>query len=206
MNIPRIVQAIRWPFTTVGLAIARLTNPSAVTFLRMNADNTATARTAAEMRSDLGLGNAALVDMQRVVMGSNFTTSSATYVDLTGLAVTLDANSTYWISIVVPYSTPSSSTGTGLSLTCTNSPTLISASRSNQSATSAAVAANVNGNDVGSITTTVTAGSTNYVHVLTGVIVTSGSSSVVQARFARGGTSNTCTAYAGASILAIKLN
>jgi hypothetical protein len=53
MNIPRIVQAIRWPFTTVGLAIARLANPSAVTFIRINADNTATARTAAEMRSDL---------------------------------------------------------------------------------------------------------------------------------------------------------
>lgn len=49
------LQAFNDLFTTVGLAIARLTNPSAVTFLRMNADNTATARTAAEMRTDLGV-------------------------------------------------------------------------------------------------------------------------------------------------------
>jgi hypothetical protein len=40
--------------TTVGIAIANLTNPSAVTFIRINADNTVTARTAAEMLSDIG--------------------------------------------------------------------------------------------------------------------------------------------------------
>ena len=200
------LQAFNNLFTTIGLAYARLTNPGAVTFPRQNADNTVTSRTASEMRTDLGLGNAALVDMQRVVMGSNFTTSSTTYVDLTGLAVTLDANSTYWISIVVPYSTPSSSTGTGLSITCTNSPTLISASRYNQNQSGNGVGANVNANDAGPITATVQAPSTNYVHVLTGIIITSGSSSVLQARFARGGTYNTCTAYAGASILAVKIS
>ena len=47
------LQAFNNLFTTAGLAIARLANPGAVTFLRINADNTATARTAAEMRSDL---------------------------------------------------------------------------------------------------------------------------------------------------------
>lgn len=42
--------------TTVGIAIANLTNPSAVTFIRINADNSVTARTAAQMLSDLGAG------------------------------------------------------------------------------------------------------------------------------------------------------
>jgi hypothetical protein len=42
--------------TTVGQNIAKLTNPSAVRFLRINSDNSVTARTAAEMVSDLGLG------------------------------------------------------------------------------------------------------------------------------------------------------
>lgn len=56
------LQAFNNLFTTVGLAIARLANPSAVTFLRMNADNTATARTASEMRGDLSLGTAAQVN------------------------------------------------------------------------------------------------------------------------------------------------
>ena len=45
--------------TTVGRALATLANPSAVRFIRINADNTVTARTAAEMRTDLGLGTAA---------------------------------------------------------------------------------------------------------------------------------------------------
>ena len=42
--------------TTVGIAIANLANPSAVRFIRINADNSVTARTAAEMLSDLGGG------------------------------------------------------------------------------------------------------------------------------------------------------
>jgi hypothetical protein len=41
--------------TTVGQAIFTLTNPSAVRFLRINADNTVTARSAADFRTDLGI-------------------------------------------------------------------------------------------------------------------------------------------------------
>jgi len=41
--------------TTVGTNLATLPNPSAVRFLRINADNTVTARTAAEMVTDLGI-------------------------------------------------------------------------------------------------------------------------------------------------------
>lgn len=41
--------------TTVGANLFTLANPSAVRFLRVNAPNTVTARTAAEMRTDLGL-------------------------------------------------------------------------------------------------------------------------------------------------------
>lgn len=40
--------------TTIGSNMFTLTNPSAVTFPRFNADNTVTARTAAELASDLG--------------------------------------------------------------------------------------------------------------------------------------------------------
>jgi hypothetical protein len=41
--------------STVGRAVFSLTNPSAVTWLRVNADNTVTARTAAETVTDLGI-------------------------------------------------------------------------------------------------------------------------------------------------------
>ena len=46
-------------FTTVGNALRSLVNPSAVSFFRINADNSVTARSASEMRGDLGLTSAA---------------------------------------------------------------------------------------------------------------------------------------------------
>ncbi len=46
--------------STVGGNILSLTNPSAITFLRMNANNTVTALSAADFRTALGLGTAAL--------------------------------------------------------------------------------------------------------------------------------------------------
>ena len=41
---------------TIGLNIFKLANPGAITFLRLNADNTVTARSAADFRSDIGAG------------------------------------------------------------------------------------------------------------------------------------------------------
>ena len=45
--------------TTVGIAIANMANPSAVRFIRINADNSVTARTAAEVLTDLYAGRTA---------------------------------------------------------------------------------------------------------------------------------------------------
>lgn len=42
--------------TTVGRSFVTLANPSAITFPRINANNTVTARTAAELKTDLSLG------------------------------------------------------------------------------------------------------------------------------------------------------
>lgn len=51
--------------TTVGSFLYSLANPSAIRFLRINADNTVTARTAAEMLSDIG-GQASLVSATNI--------------------------------------------------------------------------------------------------------------------------------------------
>jgi hypothetical protein len=48
--------------TTIGQSMFTLTNPSAITFPRFNADNTVTARTAANFRSDIGAGTVTEVD------------------------------------------------------------------------------------------------------------------------------------------------
>ena len=63
-------------FTTVGTNLATLPNPSAVRFLRINNDNTVTARTAAEMVSDLGLGTGSVSVLSQFTNGD--TVSSLT--------------------------------------------------------------------------------------------------------------------------------
>jgi len=47
--------------TTIGQSMFTLTNPSAITFPRFNADNTITARSAANFRSDIGAGSVTTV-------------------------------------------------------------------------------------------------------------------------------------------------
>lgn len=49
-------------FTTIGQAFATIPDPGAVTFVRINADNTITVRSASDMRTDLGLGTAAVLN------------------------------------------------------------------------------------------------------------------------------------------------
>jgi hypothetical protein len=49
--------------TTIGQSMFTLTNPSAITFPRFNADNTITARSAANFRSDIGAGTVTSVNI-----------------------------------------------------------------------------------------------------------------------------------------------
>jgi hypothetical protein len=49
--------------TTIGQSMFTLTNPSAITFPRFNSDNTITARTAANFRSDIGAGTVTNVNI-----------------------------------------------------------------------------------------------------------------------------------------------
>ena len=49
--------------TTVGQALFTVTNPSAIRFIRINAANTVSMRTAAEIRSDIGIGSMATRDV-----------------------------------------------------------------------------------------------------------------------------------------------
>jgi hypothetical protein len=54
--------------TTVGSNLFTLTNPGAITFIRLNADSTATARSAADFRTDLGLGTMATQNANNVAI------------------------------------------------------------------------------------------------------------------------------------------
>lgn len=74
--------------TTVGTNLATLPNPSAVRYLRINADNTVSALTIAALKSDLGINS--------VVLGTNFSNAgTANYEDVTGLSFPVTANKVY---------------------------------------------------------------------------------------------------------------
>lgn len=65
--------------TTIGKAILNLTNPGAITFLRMNADNTLSVLSAADMRTALGLGTMAMQASNSVAITAGSITGLATF-------------------------------------------------------------------------------------------------------------------------------
>jgi len=73
--------------TTVGANIFTLTNPSAITFLRINADNSVTARAAADFRGDIGAGTVTSVASGTGLTGGPITSTGT--LALTGQALAL---------------------------------------------------------------------------------------------------------------------
>lgn len=53
----KIIKDAGFAATTVGQNLVSLTNPSSISFLRLNANNTVTARSASELKTDLNLNN-----------------------------------------------------------------------------------------------------------------------------------------------------
>jgi hypothetical protein len=81
--------------TTVGTNLATLPNPSAVRYLRINADNTVSALTLSELKSDIGVGGYA-------VLTSDFVTSGTAYQNITGLSFAVSAGKTYkWRATII---------------------------------------------------------------------------------------------------------
>jgi hypothetical protein len=76
--------------TTVGTNLATLPNPSDVRYLRINADNTVSALTLAQLKTDLSVGS----DIS-VVLGSNVTNVGTGFEDVTGLSFAVTAGKTY---------------------------------------------------------------------------------------------------------------
>jgi hypothetical protein len=81
--------------TTVGTNLATLPNPSAVRYLRINADNTVSALTLSELKSDIGVGGYA-------ALTSDFVTSGTAYQNITGLSFAVSAGKTYkWRATII---------------------------------------------------------------------------------------------------------
>jgi hypothetical protein len=95
--------------TTVGQNLVTLPNPSAVRYLRINADNTVSALSLASFKSDLGLGTA--------VVGTNQTNVGTSFEDVTALSFAVTANKTYKWRATISYAVT-----TGVSMFSTNGP------------------------------------------------------------------------------------
>lgn len=70
--------------TTVGTNLATLPNPSAIRFLRINADNTVTARTAAEMVTDLGITTSSTSILYQFANGDTLASGATRFGSLFG--------------------------------------------------------------------------------------------------------------------------
>lgn len=73
--------------TTVGTNLATLPNPSAIRYLRINADNTVSALTLAQIKSDLSISSA--------IMTANVSNVGTGFESLTELSFAVTANKTY---------------------------------------------------------------------------------------------------------------
>ena len=74
--------------TTVGNSLATLTDPSAITYLRVNANNSVTAISLATLKSELGIGTA-------VVSTDQTTLAGGTYTNVTALNFAMTSGKTY---------------------------------------------------------------------------------------------------------------
>jgi hypothetical protein len=99
--------------TTVGTNLATLPDPSAVRYLRINADNTVSALTLAQLKTDLSLGS----DIS-VVLGSNVVNVGTAFEDVTGLSFAVTANKTYKWRATISFGITS-----GTAMISTNGPT-----------------------------------------------------------------------------------
>ena len=74
--------------TTVGNSLATLTDPSAITYLRVNANNSVTAISLATLKTELGMGTA-------VVSTDQTTLAGGTYTNVTALNFAMTTGKTY---------------------------------------------------------------------------------------------------------------
>lgn len=141
-------------------------------------------------------------------LSSDFTTSSASYVDVTGLSVTLDANSRYQVNITGTYQSTNAGTGAMVSLTRTGSPTVCNFERVlfTAAATPSELGSIGNVDDLGTAGSSVDSANTDRHWHMNGVVVTGASPCTIQVRAVRGGAANNINIRQGSCIVATKLN
>jgi hypothetical protein len=99
--------------TDVGKNLLTLPNPSAIRYLRVNADNSISALTLAQLKTDLSVGTNI-----SVVLASNINNVGTNFEDITGLSFAVTAGKTYRWRATISFAMP-----TGTYAFSTNGPT-----------------------------------------------------------------------------------
>jgi hypothetical protein len=138
---------------------------------------------------------------------SDFTTSSASFVDVTGLAITMPANQTWHVVMDGSYQSTNTSTGVMVSVTRTGSPTRCNCERRVFGTATTNVMHGTVGNidDVGGSLSTVDAANTDRHWIMTCAVVTSGSACTLQTRVIRQGSANNISIMTGSNIVAYRV-
>lgn len=175
---------------TVGQNLIKLANPSAISYLRINADNSVSALTLAQLKSDLGI----TTQWTNVIISSDATSGAAnTFVDITGLSFPVTAGKTYIFNATMTGGTSTGLTGFSVNTAATIATNGLTYSFRGNSNTSTLVSSNG--------TTIDQAGIANAAYINNGVITCDGyikvtTSGTLTLRV-RTVTANACTIRAG---------
>lgn len=101
--------------TTVGQSLVTLTNPSAIRYLRINANNTVTAITAATLLSELGIPSGTQVRLTKTA-DQSITASTTTASDITDLTFPITAGKKYKFRAYLLHSNSNTGVSTRLGL------------------------------------------------------------------------------------------
>jgi hypothetical protein len=92
-------------FTTVGNNIATLANPSAITYLKIAADNNVSAITAAQLKTDLGIPSGSMFRLIKTADQASNATAAITVFDITDLTFAITSGKKYRFKAYILHTT-----------------------------------------------------------------------------------------------------
>lgn len=153
-----------------------------------------TASTASDQRTALGLGTAAVLNEISVSDTSGQATSSTSYVDMTGISASMEANTLYAVELLVMAEVSSTSGSVNISLNGSTAASYVTMHFAGLQAAGNINIQNINTYDwTTNMPTGVAAANSVYLCRISALILNGGSTSTLSGRIRRGGTTGTVT-------------
>lgn len=154
--------------------------------------------------TDLSLSGGSDPRLTTVRLGADVTNSTTTLSSVTGLAVALDANSTYKVEAQVMFQTAATTTGIRLTQAVPTGATVVAQWNTPTSLT-ASTLANQRAANTGAASTAIDAANSNTLATGSLLLITGASAGTLQIRFASEVSASNAVVKAGSSLVATKL-